>query len=255
MYVLIIIIIYFIFVFCIFNIHESFTSLTSTIYNNNLYINPAKLRDYSLRKDVIQNRSSSVQPKSLHHDIFDSKCVISYKRPAQCLSIKGNYINKIQNKNCNLVCPNIFSEEEGESIECFTDKNKVQTNYWCNRKCGCKKYKYDPINPSNNNCGNNGISQYPVDVYLTEDECKKNSKPCDGLNENDCRNTSGCGYCRNNIGQGQCFSSTTEGPLDVTLPCIPDRMKPTNSFSLGRSNPFVGISQFLPDSIINNNRR
>ena len=247
MYTLIIIIIYFIFVFCILNINESFISSTSSMYNKNMYINPADFNKYSS-----QNKSYSVQPKSMYYNIFDSNCVISYKRPSECLIVKGNYINKIPDKNCSKICPGIFSESE--SIESFTDKNKVQTNYWCYETCGCKKYKYDPIDPSSNNCGNNGISQYPLDVYLTEDECKKKSQPCDGLNEDDCRNTSGCGYCRNNIGQGQCFSSTTEGPLNVTLPCIPDRMKPTNSFSLGRANPFVGISQFLPDSIIKNNR-
>jgi hypothetical protein len=28
-------------------------------------------------------------------------------------------------------------------------------------------------------------------------------------------------------------------------------MKPTNSFSLGHANPFEGVSQFLPEAMIN----
>jgi len=222
-----------------------------------IFVNPNNApNEYETRKDFLENQNVSVQPKDMYYDIFDTNCVISYNRPQECLIIKGNYVNKIPDKNCKNVCPDLYNQEEEEttnkkeSFTNFIDDNR-QKYFWCYEKCGCIKHKYDPTDPSKNTCGDNGISQYPLDVYLSEAECNKKSKPCEGLDETECRNTSGCGYCRNNVGQGQCFSSTTEGPLNVKLPCIPDRMKPTNSFSLGRANPFEGVSQFLPEAMIN----
>lgn len=258
MYILFIIII-FIFFANFYTVHEPFKPKPTLISNkkqtNNdipIFVNPNNVPDqYSTRLDVLENQNVSVQPKDMFYDIFDTNCVISYRRPQECLIIKGNYVNKIPNKNCKKVCPTLYKENKIEKFTDFIDKNR-QKNYWCYEKCGCMKHKYDPIDPSKNDCGNNGISQYPLDVYLSEDECNKKSMPCQGLDEDTCKNTAGCGYCRNNVGQGQCFSSTTEGPLNVTLPCIPDRMKPTNSFDLGRANPFEGVSQFLPDAMIKN---
>ena len=274
MYILFIIIV-FIF-FANFNtIHEPFNQKQSNIKpfkpnptlisnvkqtNNQIptFVNPNDVpNEYSTRQDVLVNQNVSVQPKDMYYDIFDTNCVISYNRPQECLIIKGNYVNKIPDKNCKNVCPDLYNQEEEEttnkkeSFTNFIDDNR-QKYFWCYEKCGCVKHKYDPTDPSKNTCGDNGISQYPLDVYLSEGQCNKKSKPCEGLDEDECRNTSGCGYCRNNVGQGQCFSSTTEGPLNVKLPCIPDRMKLTNSFSLGRANPFEGVSQFLPEAMINN---
>jgi hypothetical protein len=278
MYILFVIII-FIFFVNIYKIQEPFNqkevkipikptpfkpseTLISNIKQTNndipIFINPNDVpSQYATREDVLVNQNVSVQPKDMYYDIFDTNCVISYNRPQECLIIKGNYVNRIPDKNCKKVCPSLYKEQEEENKnkkENFTNfiDNNRQKYFWCYEKCGCVKHKYDPTDPSKNDCGNNGISQYPLDVYLSEDQCNKKSKPCQGLDEDKCRNTSGCGYCRNNVGQGQCFSSTTEGPLNIKLPCIPDRMKPTNSFSLGRENPFEGISQFLPDAMINN---
>ena len=267
MYILFVIIV-FIFFVNIYTVYEPFKPEQTLISNkkqtNNqipIFINPNDVpNQYATRKDVLENQDVSVQPKDMYYDIFDTNCVFSYNRPRECLIIKGNYVNKIPDKNCKNVCPSlyenqkeIYKEEEykKESFTNFIDNNR-QKYFWCYEKCGCIKYKYDLTDPSKNTCGDNGISQYPLDVYLSEAECNKKSKPCEGLDEDECRNTSGCGYCRNNVGQGQCFSSTTEGPLNVKLPCIPDRMKPTNSFSLGRANPFEGVSQFLPEAMINN---
>jgi hypothetical protein len=218
-----------------------------------IFVNPNNVpNEYATRKDVLENQNVSVQPKDMYYDIFDTNCVFSYNKPPECLIIKGNYVNKIPNKNCEKVCPSLYKKQiTKENFTNFIDDNR-QKYFWCYEKCGCVKHKYDPTDPSKNTCGDNGISQYPLDVYLSEAQCNKKSNPCEGLDEDECRNTSGCGYCRNNVGQGQCFSSTTEGPLNVKLPCIPDRMKPTNSFSLGRANPFEGVSQFLPEAMINN---
>jgi hypothetical protein len=259
MYILIVIIV-FIFFVNIYTVYEPFKPAPTLISNkkqtNNqipIFINPNDVpNQYATRKDVLENQDVSVQPKDMYYDIFDTNCVFSYNRPRECLIIKGNYVNKIPNKNCEKVCPDLYNKKTTkESFTNFIDDNR-QKYFWCYEKCGCVKHKYDPTDPSKNTCGDNGISQYPLDVYLSEAQCNKKSKPCEGLDEDECRNTSGCGYCRNNVGQGQCFSSTTEGPLNVKLPCIPDRMKPTNSFSLGRANPFEGVSQFLPEAMINN---
>ena len=263
MYILFILII-FIFFVNFYTVRESFKPKPTLISNikqtNNdipIFVNPKNVpNQYATREDVLENQNVSIQPKDMFYDVFDTNCVISYNRPWECLIIKGNYVNKIPVKNCKMICPQLYNKQEDqeeeykkESFTNFIDENR-QKNYWCYEKCGCMKHKYDPTDPSKNDCGNNGISQYPLDVYLSEDECNKKSKPCEGLDEDTCKNMAGCGYCRNNVGQGMCFSSTTEGPLNVTLPCIPDRTKPTNSFSLGRANPFEGVSQFLPEAMI-----
>ena len=263
MYILFILII-FIFFVNFYTVRESFKPKPTLISNikqtNNdipIFVNPKNVpNQYSTREDVLENQNVSIQPKDMFYDVFDTNCVISYNRPWECLIIKGNYVNKIPVKNCKTICPQLYNKQEDQEEEYknegftnFIDKNR-QKNYWCYEKCGCMKHKYDPTDPSKNDCGNNGISQYPLDVYLSEDECNKKSKPCEGFDEDTCKNMAGCGYCRNNVGQGMCFSSTTEGPLNVTLPCIPDRTKPTNSFSLGRANPFEGVSQFLPEAMI-----
>ncbi len=247
MYILFVIIV-FIFFANIYTIYEPFKpNKKQTNNQSSIFINPNDIpNEYATRNDVLENQNVSIQPKDMYYDIFDTNCVFSYNRPPECLIINGNYINKIPNKNCKNICPKLYNKE---SFTNFID-DKRQKYYWCYEKCGCIKHKYNPIDPSKNSCGDNGISQYPLDVYLSENECNKKSKPCEGLDETECKNTSNCGYCRNNVGEGLCFSSTTEGPLNVKLPCIPDRIKPTNSFSLGRANSFDGISQFLPEAMI-----
>lgn len=183
MYILFVIIV-FIF-FANFNtIHESFKPSPTLISNkkqtNNqipIFVNPNDVpSQYSTREDVLENQNVSVQPKDMYYDIFDTNCVISYNRPPECLIIKGNYVNKIPDKNCKNVCPSLYEEQEEENKkESFS--NFRQKYFWCYEKCGCVKHKYDPTDPSKNDCGNNGISQYPLDVYLSEDECNKKSKP------------------------------------------------------------------------------
>jgi hypothetical protein len=121
------------------------------------------------------------------------------------------------------------------------------SHYYCYSSCkqGCTKHKYNPLEPYKNSCGQNGMSQIPLDVFLSEEQCMKKSFPCKNLSKNECLGKPECGWCTNGIGEGQCFQSTPDGPLNLKIPCIPSRQEPTNSFIPGRLNPFEGVGQIF----------
>lgn len=203
------------------------------------------------RLDVKENKSYSAQPNDLFFDIFNINCTQPFNRPWACLLMEGNNINTLPQENCRKVCPEKFEKVEEEWVPTiepfkdFVDKEPTPSHFWCIAPCNkkCQSHKFDPLDVSKNNCGENGFSQVPLNVYLSEKECMNDLFPCDGLNEKECLLDSRCGYCTNNSGQGFCFRGTTEGPLNVTIPCVPDRVKPTNSYFKGNLNPFEGIKQ------------
>lgn len=222
-------------------------------YKNNLYINPKEYRQLtSDRLDRKQNSYEGIQPEDMYFDIFDVNCVESKGRPWNCLLIKGNTINNISNENCKNICPDKFKKKPSESdyqVESFKNMKipPSPSHYYCYSSCkqGCIKYKYNPLEPYKNSCGQNGMSQVPLDVYLSEDECMKKSFPCQNLSKDECLEKPECGWCTNGIGQGQCFKSTPDGPLNLKIPCTPSRQDPTNSFKPGRLNPFEGVGQIF----------
>jgi len=145
MYILFVIIIFIFFVN--FNtIYEPFKPSPTLISNekktNNqipIFINPNDVpNEYATREDVLENQNVSVQPKEMYYDIFNTNCVFSYNRPPECLIIKGNYVNKIPNKNCEKVCPDLYKKEynnqkkdekkinKKESFTNFIDDNRPQ---------------------------------------------------------------------------------------------------------------------------------
>jgi len=207
------------------------------------------VREYT-RQDILENKSYSDQPEDLYFDIFDINCTQPYNRPWACLLMKGNYINNLPQENCKRVCPDKFASEEEsipkiEQFKDFISENPQPSHYYCWSYCkkGCTKHEYNPLEPSKNTCGQNGFSSMPLNVYLSEEKCLAESMPCNELTKDQCLNNGKCGWCTDNSGKGYCFEGTTEGPLDVTIPCVPDRMKPTNSFFKGHLDPFDGIKQ------------
>ena len=220
-------------------------------YKNNLFINPKEFKQLtSDRLDRQQNSYEGIQPKDLFFDIFNINCTESFGKPWSCLLIKGNTVNNIARNNCKKICPDKFEEldsEEDFKIETFKNMEvpPSPSHYYCYSSCkqGCTKHKYNPLEPYKNSCGQNGISQVPLDVYLTEDDCMKKSFPCKNLSKNECLGKPECGWCTNGIGDGQCFPSTPSGPLNLKLPCTPSRQEPNNSFITGRLNPFEGVGQ------------
>ena len=218
------------------------------------------------RLDVKQNKDYSVQPKDLYFDIFNMNCTQPYGRPWACLLYEGNNINNLPIENCERVCPDKFKKgpdgkmipdvsvpvkiptlkpDEVESFSDFIANPPYPSHYYCYSGCkkACIKRKYNPLEPQKNTCGENGFSQAPLDVFLSEEECLNKSMPCGRLDRDQCLSNSKCGYCTNNSGQGFCFESTTEGPLDPTVPCVPDRVSATNGFFKGHLDPFEGIKQ------------
>jgi hypothetical protein len=223
-------------------------------YKNNLFVNPKEFRQLSgERLDRLQNSYEGVQPEDMFFDIFNINCTQSIGIPWSCLLIKGNTINNIPRENCKTICPEKFNEEtETEpdfKIEGFKNMEvpPSPSHYYCYNSCKqkCIKHKYNPLEPYKNSCGQNGISQVPLDVYLTEDDCNEKSFPCRNLSENECLGKPECGWCTNGIGEGQCFPSTPDGPLNLKIPCVPSRQNPTNSFKPGRLNPFEGVNQIF----------
>lgn len=220
-------------------------------YSNDLYNDPSRIK--AERQDVKENKSYSLQPPEMFFDIFNVNCTKPFERPWNCLLIKGNNVNNLPIEQCQKVCPDKFikSGEEYEPIEqfgnylSFMEKDPKPSHFYCYNGCkkNCTKYKYNPLEPWKNSCGQNGFSQVPLNVYLSEKECLADSLPCEKLDKEQCINNSKCGYCTNNSGQGFCFQGTTEGPLDVTIPCVPDREKPTNAYFNGAPDPFKGIQQ------------
>lgn len=239
---------------------EERKSTEGTQEPNNFFNAPLKRTE---RLDNLQNKNYSVQPKDLFFDIFNINCTQPYGRPWACLLYEGNNINNLPLENCERVCPDRFKEENGkkipdltvpvkipteeykESFEDFIEEPPYPKHYYCYSYCkkGCIKRNFNPLEPWRNTCGENGFSQAPLDVFLSEDECISKSFPCESLSKDQCLLNQKCGYCTNNSGQGFCFESTTEGPLDPTIPCVPDREKPTNSFFKGHLDPFDGIKQ------------
>lgn len=218
-------------------------------YSQNLYVNP---EEYSELEDtaVKENEYSGIQPEELYFDIFDITCAQPYKRPSACLLLKGNYVNNIPKKYCKKVCP---------EVENFTnfEKNPKPSYYYCYNSCKnkCEKHKYNPLEPYKNTCGENGLSQVPLEVYLSEEKCLANTLPCDKLSKDKCLKNPQCGWCTNGIGKGMCFRSTPEGTFNLELPCQPSRVKPTNSFTPGRLNPFEGVVQFQPIKSFQKNKK
>jgi hypothetical protein len=260
--ILIILIILFIFtIFChnnnqdpdTFNNFMKNTNKMIPNYKNNLFVNPTEYKELnSNRLDREENKYEGIQPKDIYFDIFNVNCVQPIGRPWACLLIKGNTINNIPLKNCKKVCPSRFKNDiadEEFKIEGFKniEEKPFPSDYYCYSYCkkGCTKHKYNPLEPYKNSCGQNGMSQIPLDVFLTEDDCIKNSLPCNNLSKNECLGKPECGWCTNGIGEGQCFKSTPDGPLNLKLPCISSRQEPTNSFKPGRLNPFEGVGQIF----------
>jgi len=215
------------------------------------------------RLDNLQNKDSSVQPKDLFFDLFNINCTQPYGRPWACLLYEGNNINNLPLENCERVCPDRFKEENGKKVPDLTVPVKIPTeeykesftdfieeppypkHYYCYSYCkkGCIRRNFNPLEPWKNTCGENGLSQVPLDVFLSKDECIAKNFPCNSLSKEQCLSNQKCGYCTNSSGQGFCFESTTVGPLDPTIPCVPDREKPTNAFFKGHLDPFDGIKQ------------
>jgi hypothetical protein len=260
--ILIILIILFIFtIFChnnnqdpdTFNNFMKNTNKMIPNYKNNLFVYPTEYKELnSNRLDREENKYEGIQPKDIYFDIFNVNCVQPIGRPWACLLIKGNTINNIPLKNCKKVCPSRFKNDiadEEFKIEGFKniEEKPFPSDYYCYSYCkkGCTKHKYNPLEPYKNSCGQNGMSQIPLDVFLTEDDCIKNSLPCNNLSKNECLGKPECGWCTNGIGEGQCFKSTPDGPLNLKLPCISSRQEPTNSFKPGRLNPFEGVGQIF----------
>ena len=223
-------------------------------YKNTLYINPKKYKQLtSDRLDRKQNAYEGIQPEDMYFDIFDVNCVEPIGRPWACLLIKGNTVNNIPRENCKSVCPDKFKKKKASEPEFQIENFKNMevppspSHYYCYSSCkqGCTKHKYNPLQPHKNSCGQNGMSQVPLDVYLSEDECMKKSFPCQNLTKDQCLGNPECGWCTNGIGEGQCFQSTPDGPLNLKIPCTPSRQEPTNSFKPGRLNPFEGVGQIF----------
>ena len=205
-------------------------------YKNKLFINPKEYRRLSSdRLDRKQNAYEGIQPEDMFFDIFNV-----------------NTVNNITRENCKKVCPGKFKKSASGldfQIEGFKNMEvpPSPSNYYCYSSCkqSCTKHKYNPLEPYKNSCGQNGMSQVPLDVYLTEDDCMKKSFPCKNLSKDECLGKPECGWCSNGIGEGQCFQSTPDGPFNLKLPCIPSRQEPTNAFKPGRLNPFEGVGQIF----------
>lgn len=215
-------------------------------YKNNLFINPKEYQQLtSDRLDRIQNSYEGVQPEDMFFDIFNVNCTESIGRPWSCLLVKGNTVNNIPRDNCKNICPDKFTDV----VESFKNMEipPSPSHYYCYSSCkqSCTKHKYNPLEPYKNSCGQNGMSQIPLDVYLSEEQCMKKSFPCKNLSKNECLGKPECGWCTNGIGEGQCFQSTPDGPLNLKIPCTPSRQEPTNSFRPGRLNPFEGVGQIF----------
>lgn len=210
-----------------------------------LFVNPDRYKDL---KNSVQQQDisrSSLQPESMYFDIFDINCTQPFRRPWTCLLIKGNFVNNIPLKYCEKVCPENFKKKVVESFKNIVPKKVIPEDYWCYEYCkkGCTKHKYNPLEPWKNSCGQNGFSQVPLPVYLTENECKNDSLPCERLGKDECLGNPQCGWCTNGATRGFCFRSTPDGPFNLQIPCTPDRVKPTHSFKMGKLNPFEGIGQ------------
>lgn len=221
-------------------------------YTSDFYNNPQRRKELQgKRPDVAENEASTVQPREMFFDIFDVTCTQPFKRPWACLLFKGNTINNIPVSNCRKVCPNRFKVVNGEevpiveSFKNFTEKNPVPQYYYCYNSCKkkCLKYPYNVMDPSKNSCGQNGFSQVPLPVFLSEDECMGYVRPCDNLSKKECLNNPNCGWCTNSFGAGTCFSGTPAGTLNVNLPCQPDKKGGKNAYFQGHLNPFEGITQ------------
>ena len=227
-------------------------------YSNEMINNPARIKRE--RDDVKENKSYSVQPKGMFYDIFDVNCTQPYKRPWACIMIRGNDVNNLPVENCEGVCPENFEKKGGKMVpklthlESFSNKKYCEfkskkpnpSHFYCIAPCkknACIKKKYNVLEPWKNTCGQNGFSQVPLNVYYTEKECMEDNFPCNNLSKDKCLEKSMCGWCTNNSGQGFCFEGTTEGPLDPTIPCVPDREKGTNAYFKGNENPFKGVQQ------------
>lgn len=272
MYILLILLIFIAFAIVYCNIHQipesynDFIDKTKTNnankkipnYENNIFINPQNYKQISSeRLDREQNRYEGIQPKDMFFDILNINCSEPVGIPWACLLIKGNIVNNIPRENCKKVCPWKFKnnapsdkylqiESEIESFKNMELPPKP-SYYYCYNSCKqkCTKHKYNPLEPYKNTCGQNSISQLPLDVYLSEDECINKSFPCNNLSKEQCLGNPECGWCTNGIGEGQCFKSTPDGPLNLKLPCTPNRQNPNNSFKPGRLNPFEGVGQIF----------
>ncbi len=222
-------------------------------YKNNLFINPKNYKQISSeRLDREQNEYEGIQPENIFFDIFNINCIERLGSPWECILIKGNIVNNIPKENCKKVCPSKFKDDSSYlnfEIESFKNMQvpPSPSHYYCYNSCkqSCIKHKYNPINPNKNSCGQNSISQIPLDVYLSKNECMKKSFPCNNLSKDECLGKPECGWCTNGIGEGQCFNSTPDGPLNLKIPCTPSRQDPTNSFKPGRLNPFEGVGQIF----------
>lgn len=266
MYILLILFVFILFTMLYYDKNLSFESYNDFIfktktdyankkipnYKNNLFINPEKYRQISTeRLDRIQNSYEGIQPKDMFFDIFNVNCMESKGRPWNCLLVKGNTLNNIPRENCKRICPDKFKKDSELDYQIENFKNmKIPpspSHYFCYSSCkqSCTKHKYNSLEPYKNSCGQNGISQVPLDVYLSENECIRKSFPCQNLSKKDCLGKSECGWCTNGIGEGQCFKSTPDGPLNLKIPCTPSRQNPNNSFKPGRLNPFEGVGQIF----------
>lgn len=267
MYILLILFVFILFAILCHDVHKcpefynNFINSTKTNasnkgipnYKNKLFINPKEYRRLSSdRLDRKENAYEGIQPKDMFFDIFNVNCTESIGRPWACLLIKGNTVNNIPRENCKKVCPGKFKKSASGldfQIEGFKNMEvpPSPSNYYCYSSCkqSCTKHKYNPLEPYKNSCGQNGMSQVPLDVYLTEDDCMKKSFPCKNLSKDECLGKPECGWCSNGIGEGQCFQSTPDGPFNLKLPCIPSRQEPTNAFKPGRLNPFEGVGQIF----------
>lgn len=129
--------------------------------------------------------------------------------------------------------------------------------FWCKEGNTCKGRKEDPLQPANNQCGTASISQVPLPVFSSKDECEVVSFPCRNRTFEDCIQYKDCGWCMDRNGKGQCVSGTPEGPNDLFLNCTPSQGSGPGSWTPGTPNPYItpdipsesaNDSQWLPSS-------
>lgn len=214
---------YFLIVFLtFFPIYEHLTCQNLKVSNsssNDLYLNPEEVSNLRGSTRFLRKRG-----KNNFFDPLNLRC-----SEGECKVIKGNFINEIPKRFCGKKC-----------VENFENKK-----YWCfntNTK-KCEEHNYNYLEQAKNTCGEEWISQNPLPIYLEKKSCLKEEKGCSVLSKKECIKTPGCGYCKNSVGQGNCVRSTPEGPLDLELPCFPNRVKGGNEFITGRLNPFKDVTQ------------
>lgn len=174
---------------------------------------------------------------------YDFACIKPYDRPYSCANIVGNYFSIFPEKYCKGICPEMnkmkemkenVKEEFLSPLDGIKDKK-----YWCWDGNKCVSHKYNPLEPNKNKCGVPTISQVPLQVYTSLEECNGINKPCGNLGYNECLQKSNCGWCTNANGVGICVPGTPMGPNAPTLQCWASTGKSGNTYIAGLPNQFV----------------